>query len=613
MQHIENEQQLEQRVAERTAELSYINDRLAEEIRERIRIEQQLAEQKESLHRQIEEQTADLRRVNEYLLQAAHQRDAFLASMSHELRTPLNGILGMSESLIEETYGTLNERQQTSVSRIGESGRHLLTMINDILDLAKIGSGKLSLVMGKVGVSSFIEHTLHAVRHQITERRLSLTTTVDPTVEFLYADERRLQQMVTNLLNNAIKFTPEGGDIGIEVSGSREHQVVRFTVWDTGIGIPRERIPFLFQPFVQVDSKLSRQYSGAGLGLAMVSRLAELHNGSISVESEEGKGSRFVLALPWQQRMLEDFCSHMECACAVCDQSCALHPFRHLDGVLVVDDSLTATELISRYLGEIGIETNVCSCGKDALRMASEMRPDLIILDLILPDMSGWAILEVLQNTPNLRDIPVLITSVLEKPFDHIEGVEYLVKPISRYDLFTAINMLLKCKHALRRSLPNGALPPSPPPTILLAEDNHNTIRMTSDFLNAKGYRVKTARNGIEAVALARSGHPDLIIMDIQMPELSGEEAIPLIRQDSALINTPIVALTALAMPGDRERCLAAGATEYLSKPVRLKELLGVIESLIKTDTYVDPHIEGGYQCNPKSLSLMMNQRGERP
>ena len=396
------------------------------------------------LQRQLQEQARDLARTNAELDRAARLKDEFLASMSHELRTPLNAILGMSEALESEIYGPMNEKQLKSVEIIESSGNHLLALINAILDVAKIGAGTLELEIRPIPVESVCQASLAFVKQAAIKKRLRVSSVFDGAVTMLQADGRRVKQMLVNLLSNAVKFTPEGGEIGLEVIGDEEGEVVHLVVWDTGIGILPEDRERLFQPFVQLDNSLSRRYEGTGLGLSLTYQLAELHGGSVALESDgvPGRGSRFTISLPW----------HKEIA------------------------------------------------GEGTGRGRSEPAPQ-----------------------------PVL--------------------------------------------------PSARPATILLAEDNESNIDAILDFLLAYGYEVIGARNGVEAVKMARQKRPDVILMDIQMPEMDGLEATRRIRADtsSGVATVPIIALTALAMPGDRERCLEAGVNEYLSKPVSLKRLVELI------------------------------------
>jgi PAS domain S-box-containing protein len=422
------------------------------EITERKQVEATLAKERTLLAQRVQERTAELSAANAELARAARLKDEFLASMSHELRTPLNAILGMSEALLEQVYGELNEKQLKSLRSIEESGRHLLALINDILDLSKIGAGKMELDLGPVPVESACQSSLRIIKESAQKKQLKVSWSFDGTVTMIQADGRRLKQILVNLLNNAVKFTPEGGLIGLEVRGDIEHQMVNLTVWDTGIGISSQDVGRLFQPFVQLDGRLSRQYGGTGLGLALVYRMVEMHGGSVKVESEVGKGSRFTVSLPW-----------------------------HGDE--------------GKVHGQPDIE----------MRRRKDQK-----------------IRERDQETRNQKE--------------------------------------------------------REPVTILLAEDNEANINTVSEYLTIKGYQVVAARNGVEALERARETRPDMIVMDIQMPEMDGLEATRRIRADADLSKIPIIAMTALTMPGDRERCLEAGANEYVGKPISLKDLVRMIE-----------------------------------
>jgi PAS domain S-box-containing protein len=259
-----------------------------------------LAEERALLAQRVEERTMELRAANAELARAATIKDEFLASMSHELRTPLNAVLGLSEALQEQVYGPLNARQLASLGTIEESGRHLLALINDILDLSKIEAGKMELDIGPVAVDPICQASLRLVHQAADQRQITFSTAFDYQVTTVQADARRLKQMLVNLLSNAIKFTQPGGTVGLEVTSDAGHQVICFSVWDTGIGIAADDLARLFQPFVQLDSGLARHYPGTGLGLALVRRMAEMHGGSVAVESTPGAGSRFTITLPWQ-------------------------------------------------------------------------------------------------------------------------------------------------------------------------------------------------------------------------------------------------------------------------------------------------------------------------
>ncbi|HIE00319.1 MAG TPA: response regulator [Thiotrichaceae bacterium] len=422
------------------------NQQLQEEVNLRKQAEKSLQKERNGLV----ERTVYLSEANAKLAHIARLKDEFLANMSHELRTPLNAILGISEALQEEIYGSLNDLQRKSMRTLEDSGRHLLALINDILDLSKIEAEKLTLQIGTVSVNQICQASLRMTKEVAYQKQIRVSTTIDYTLETMQADERRLKQILVNLLSNAIKFTPAGGSVKLEVIGDAEHGVVDFSVRDTGIGIAKEQIKDIFEPFMQLDGSLNRMQEGTGLGLSLVYRLTEMHGGSISIESEVDQGSCFTISLPWQQS----------------DKS--------FDTLAIESDQPTSE-----------------------------------------PKSTG-----------------------------------------------------VKNSH--------------PSELILLAEDQETTILMISDYLSALGYQIIVAQDGVEAVKLCKEKYPALILMDIQMPVMNGLDAIEEIRANTDTATIPIIALTALAMSGDRERCLKAGANEYLSKPVNLRELVATIERLLR-------------------------------
>ena len=440
----EYSQTLEVKVDRRTKELKEKNTELESEIAERKRVELTLVEKAKEL--------AD---ANAKLKSISRHKDQFLANMSHELRTPLNVILGAAELLREGIHGPINSKQLKSVRMISDSGQHLLALINDILDLAKIEEGKIELTIRTVSVQSLCEISLQFIKQLAQKKGINVFFDYrDKNVKTLQTDERRLKQILVNLLTNAVKFTPEKGSVGLEVIGAPESKQARFVVWDTGIGIPDDDMDRLFHPFVQLDSSLKRQHEGTGLGLSLVDRLTTMLNGHVSLESKVGSGSRFTVTLPW------------------------------------------------------------------------------------LPE-------------------------------EQTEGAGQENKPVNMPDF---------------RTSSNRASQSPTPPMILLAEDNEATIETIREFLTFNGLDVTIARNGIAAIALAKDQFPDLILMDIQMPEMDGLQAIRQIRNDAKVNKIPIIALTALAMPDDLEKCITAGADTYISKPVKLQNLLDMInEQLQKT------------------------------
>ncbi|MBX0329670.1 response regulator [Oscillochloris sp. ZM17-4] len=544
---------------------------------ERAQLLAQLRDERAQLARRVAERTADLSLANAELSRATRLKDEFLASMSHELRTPLNAILGRAEAMQEAIYGPVTPEQIASLQGIEESGRHLLSLINDILDLSKIEAGRLELDAERVQVDLLCPLCLRMVAQSALMKRISLSSNYDVQVQTLHVDERRLKQILVNLLSNAVKFTPEGGKVGLEVHGDLEEQVVIFTVWDTGIGIAAEDMPKLFQPFVQIDSSLSRQYTGTGLGLALVARLAKAHGGSVRVESTPGEGSRFHVTLPWTPSAP---------GLGSTPEPTALpEALPAIGRAMVVEDSPTAAEQLTRYLQELGARVEVLPHGAGVLARAIALQPDVILLDILLPDDDGWHVLRQLKAEPRTQAIPIIVVSVVDKPEQAraLGAAAALLKPIDRAGLELTLRRVLARQEEIHLQLALVATPATGRPKLLLAEDNEANIATIGDYLRAKGYDLMIARNGSEAVMRAQEERLDAILMDIQMPGMDGLEAIRRIRADTSLAQIPIIAATALAMPGDRERCLSAGADEYVTKPIQLRKLVTTIERLRNT------------------------------
>ena len=516
------------------------------------------------LEKRVEERTSDLQLANLELARSARMKDEFLASMSHELRTPLTGILGLSESLQMNTYGDLSEKHLRVLKLIEESGRHLLDLINDILDLSKIEAGKFDLQMEPCSLGGICQASLQMTKGMAQKKRQQTSFSIDPQFITLHADARRLKQMLVNLLSNAVKFTPEGGRIGVIVTGNPTEHQVSITVWDTGIGIKPEDLPRLFQVFVQLDSKLSRQYAGTGLGLALVQRMASMHNGKVDVESTPGQGSRFTITLPWEP----------ETQSVLAPGSKTL---KQLRTSMTFDEDDIHAELLTRYLKNIGISNRNQPVALGAVEFAAEFTPDVILTHLNLPDKPGFQMLRDFKTDPRTSNIPVILMSVEDKRSEAMArgAAGFLLKPFTQADMKAELERI--SQHMLPFARSDKAAP-----IILIADDDKIFLQGIADFLRSQDIKVETAENGNELLDSVDKLQPDILLVDIQMPGTTGLEVFRKIRAHSnpRISRLPMVALTALAMSGDRERCLEAGANDYISKPVQLNKLLETIQLL---------------------------------
>ncbi|MEI6429748.1 MAG: ATP-binding protein [Pseudanabaena sp. ELA607] len=433
----------------------------------------------------------------------------------------MNAILGFAEGLEEGIFGRVSLEQKDVISNIYQSGRHLLDLITDILDLAKIESGNLKLQLMPSSVHELCHSSIRFVQQMASEKQIQVNVEVISPVEFISIDALRVRQMLINLLNNAVKFTPKGGRVNLIMTVNTENHYLQFQVIDTGIGIAEADIPKLFQSFVQIDSRLTRQYSGTGLGLALVKRLLEAQNGSIEVSSAVGKGSCFTLTLPYQP----------------VEQN---HSIKEVPQFSI--ESLAQIDLLRLELENKSVNSPLTNPSVPEPSKGINSHKVIATAVGIIPD--GTRVVE-----------PSAI-SLFDSAVDPVFALESLTfKETSSAQTDT--------------------------PLVLVAEDNEINIKTFVSYLAYVGYRFLVARNGLEALDMTRQYKPNIILMDIQMPNMNGLEAITQIRAIPELSDIPIIALTALAMPGDREQCLLAGANEYLAKPVTLKQLGATVTNLL--------------------------------
>jgi signal transduction histidine kinase/DNA-binding response OmpR family regulator len=457
---------------------------------------------------------------------ATRLKSKFLASMSHELRTPLNAIVGFSDLLAEQTAGQLNDKQKRFVNHIKQGSSHLLQLINDILDLSKIEAGQLELHCEDFHVAETLPEVLSTIRPLAMEKNIRVGQELE-TISPVFADRVRFKQILYNLLSNAVKFTPKGGRI--DINCLQIENFVCVSVTDTGIGIRAEDQAVVFEEFRQVEGNTGAPSEGTGLGLAITKRLVEQQGGKISLESETGKGSRFTFTLPTGSKMSSDMLSVGEPANA----STASAASREKPMILVVDDEAPARELLASYL-ESEYQIVMAESGAEAVKIAQQLRPDAITLDVMMPDGNGFETLVELTKTPETANIPIIIVSIVDqKQVGFALGAaDYLIKPIRKPVLLETIR-----KHVLPHADDDTE--------ILLVDDDPKTLELLEEALRSAGYDTQSVQSGARALEVLSSKLVSAVLLDLLMPGMDGFEVIRHVREQPTLKELPIFVMTA--------------------------------------------------------------------
>ncbi len=577
----------------------------------------ELKEVNERLEERILERTLELEHANKGLERSNRVKNQFIANMSHELRTPLNSIIGFSDILLTDAFGSLNEKQARYANNVLTSGRHLLQLINNILDIAKIEAGRMTLDYSTFPLPAIIDEVMTIVQPLAAKKAVNLEVKLDPELTEITADEIKLKQILYNLLSNAIKFTPQDGRValvaekGVADSSGQGGQLLKISVIDTGIGIRTEDIDKAFEEFEQVDGSYSRRHEGLGLGLTLTKRLVELHGGIIQAESQFGKGSTFSFIMPTVIPVQDS----PELLVGSSEKKQFLHipdsEFRtevNAPLVLVVEDDLPTSELITIHLAKAGYLVAHAFDGNEGIKKARELKPFAITLDIMLPYKDGWEVLQDLKSHEETKDIPVIINSIIcNKELGFVLGAaDYLVKPI---DVARLIERLNEFRPIFKKSSRHA--------TILLIEKDEKMVRSMSGELEVEGFSVLSVKGGEEGIELALVARPDLIIVDMMFngeSEISSFDIIHRLKNTPATQGIPVILLTEKEMGTDERLKVMGYIDRVIQKGSLSKEYLvdqiKELESLYPKRAGLVDEVTGLF--NHRYLNIRLNQETKR-
>jgi len=533
---------------------------LNEEMRDFVRtagVNTSVALQTAVLYQEAQETAIKLQEVDKL-------KNQFMANMSHELRTPLNSIIGFSRVILKGIDGPLTDMQKTDLTAIYESGRNLLELINDILDISKIGAGKMEMVFEPTDLQEIARGVITTMTGQLTDKPVKLLLDLPEKLPVVLADARRMRQVLTNLVGNAVKFTDEGF---IKVSATYDKYQVTVSVEDTGIGIPADRRHAVFEQFEQVDSSSTRRYGGTGLGLPLSREFIRLHGGDMEFESVVGEGSCFYFWIPINgpgAKREED-----EKTSEASGQT-----------ILTVDDDEGVITLFQRYLEKQGYKVVGMTTSEGVIETAKRLKPYAITLDVIMPGKDGWQIIQELKSDPETRDIPVIVCSIMSEADKGLSmGVaDYLVKPVTEQDLLDA---LIRLEH------------PGMTGHVLVVDDNADDRKLLRRILEDAGYKVQEAPGGAEAISAIHTDPPNLVVLDLMMPDVDGFAVLENLKTNQLTRDIPVVVVTAKEL-GKSERARLQQRVEALLQKGLFdqNQLLGDVLSALDRLQHTQPQSE---------------------
>ncbi|RLA79131.1 MAG: hypothetical protein DRG78_13580 [Epsilonproteobacteria bacterium] len=501
-------------------------------------------------------QAVNLEQANMQLQETNKLKSEFMANMSHELRTPLNSIIGFSSILQKNKKQNLSEKETTQIGTINRNGKHLLSLINNILDLSKIEAGKMEIELREFNLVECLNDVVNMLHPQAEDKKIALIfNNESDDVLLIHNDEQKIKQIVINLVNNALKFV-EPGSGKVEVVLSKKDSIYTIDVKDNGIGIAKEKQEHIFKAFRQADGSTTRKYGGTGLGLTISKDMVEHLGGRIDVESEDGQGALFKVSL-----------------IDINDDSSSINLFKSLDAVeiemhqnktfdftketkvaLIIEDDTDSQELMKSYLEEFGFNILLAEDGKKGLKIMNEVEPDLIILDIMLPEMNGWEVLNNMKHEPKLASTPVIVVSIVAdklKAF-RLGASECLTKPVSKEDIFHSLKAMTEGNNTA---------------DILLVDDDPDLLEIYENYLENEAKNIKKALNGVEALDILESGFiPDIIYLDLMMPEMDGFEFLEIIRNDERFFSLPVVVVSAKEITLQEKEMLKKRGVNILAK-----------------------------------------------
>ncbi|MEA3376776.1 MAG: response regulator, partial [Chloroflexota bacterium] len=479
-------------------------------------------------------------------VEADRAKTEFVSMVSHELRTPMTSIKGYADLLLMGSAGTLNQRQEEFLTIIRNNVDRLTTLVDDLLDISRIESGRLDLSLEPMKVGEAVKRVITSMQTRADQKNLVLRSEVASDLPEVVADFDRVVQVLTNLVGNACQYTPSGGRI--IVSARVRNGEVEISVRDTGVGIGPEDQDKIFDRFFRADDPIVQGTAGTGLGLSIVKSLVEMHGGDIWLESEVGEGTVFTFMLPVRDGGAPDAVE------------------TGLEKLLVVEDDPAIAKLIQIHLSDQYREVFVAHRGEDALAIAERERPDLITLDVMLPGMDGFEVLEQLKSKPATRDIPVIIVSVVPDRRKGLQlgALDYVKKPIDEKKLIAAVGKVLGRGKG----------------TILVVDDDEDTLTLLHEVLRANDFVVQTLDRGRQVLPVARETQPSLILLDVKLPDLDGYAVLEELKADAKVSEVPVIVMTGSEIIDDakRKKVLALGAERFVSKPFSVEELVEQIE-----------------------------------